>query len=671
MQQIDPGLLQQDEGEEGARMASAFSARIVPIPAYGTKRLEIEYTQKINLQGTQSYFSLPLKPDLFREQKAGYFSIDLELLSSLPIADFKLMAPSYPLQMKPEGTSAWRGSFEAHDLILQEDFAFQYRLETKKTELSFLAFRGADSALRTKGQTITAFEKPSTGEVEDGYFWSSALLNEGKTAADEPRSLLILLDTSSSMRWEKLEQSFAALEFFLQNLREQDEFQLILFHQETQSSSNSPVPATAANIAHALQFVRSQYLMGGTDFRKAFETAFQAANKLKNKNRYLVLLTDGNPTLTQIQTKKLLELFGTGNQNASLRAFCFGIGSDTNRTLLSEMAERSNGAFDWVRETEDLQFKLQAFFSKIGQEPAHDLTLTSSSPDLLYQVYPSDPGRVYDGSSMDWFGRYHTPASQVRLSVNGTLSGKNLLAERVVDFPEEATEHTFIPRGWARMRVDALLRKIELEGEDEATIDEIIRLAKKYKFVTPYTSFLAAPRSLLRPRAIRPGDPLLRVKTDPDIVSVRAIFPFGLVKNLVYLPSEDVWQTRFLVPKEVQDGTYSCRLILRDRAGNQYDEKKSFVVDSHPPVLKALWQGTVTRGKTVKIIVHADQDTRHIYAKLEGTRPVKVQWDQREKASVGFISVPDDLPAGVYEIQVIGEDFAHNVSRWSRKVEVY
>jgi Ca-activated chloride channel family protein len=221
------------------------------------------------------------------------------------------------------------------------------------------------------------------------------------------------------------------------------------------------------------------------------------------------------------------------------------------------------------------------------------------------------------------------------------------------------------------MRVDALLRKIELEGEDQASIDEIIRLAKKYKFVTPYTSFLAAPRSLLRPRAIRPGDPLLRVKTDPDIVSVRAIFPFGLVKNLVYLPSEDVWQTRFLVPKEVQDGTYSCRLILRDRAGNQYDEKKSFLVDSRPPVLKALWQGPVMRGKTVKIIVSADQDTRHIYAKLEGMRPVKVQWDQREKASVGFIIVPENLPAGLYEIQVVGEDFAHNVSRWSRKVEVY
>src|SRR5208337_5117664 len=101
-------------------------------------------------------------------------------------------------------------------------------------------------------------------------------------------------------------------------------------------------------------------------------------------------------------------------------------------------------------------------------------------------------------------------------------------------------------RTWAAARVKALLEKIEREGEDRASVDEIIRLARKYKFVTPYTSFLAAPRALLRPRVIRPGDPVIRVKTDAAIVSVVALFPFGLVKPLRYLPGEDTWQTRFL-----------------------------------------------------------------------------------------------------------------------------
>ena len=152
--------------------------------------------------------------------------------------------------------------------------------------------------------------------------------------------------------------------------------------------------------------------------------------------------------------------------------------------------------------------------------------------------------------------------------------------------PREALDHAQLPRLWARARVNALLEKIQRDGEDQATIDEIIRLARQYKFVTPYTSFLAVPRALLRPRVIRPGDPVLRVKTDESISSVTALFPFGLVQKLRYLSGEDVWQTRFLAPDDMQDGTYTVRLVLRDRSGHTYRESKTFVIASKPPVVQ-------------------------------------------------------------------------------------
>ena len=73
-------------------------------------------------------------------------------------------------------------------------------------------------------------------------------------------------------------------------------------------------------------------------------------------------------------------------------------------------------------------------------------------------------------------------------------------------------------------QIQAHADKIARDGEDRASVDEIIQLARKYKFVTPYTSFLAAPRALLRPRVIKPGDPVLRVATDTSITSVVAMF---------------------------------------------------------------------------------------------------------------------------------------------------
>ena len=50
--EIDPGLLQQED-EHGGN--SAFSAKIFPINAYGTKRLEMEYTETLPIESLQSH----------------------------------------------------------------------------------------------------------------------------------------------------------------------------------------------------------------------------------------------------------------------------------------------------------------------------------------------------------------------------------------------------------------------------------------------------------------------------------------------------------------------------------------------------------------------------------------------------------------------------------------
>jgi Ca-activated chloride channel homolog len=219
--------------------------------------------------------------------------------------------------------------------------------------------------------------------------------------------------------------------------------------------------------------------------------------------------------------------------------------------------------------------------------------------------------------------------------------------------------------------VDALLEKIEREGEDAASIDEIIRLSRKYKFVTPYTSFLAAPRALLRPRLIRPGDPVLRVRTDPSIVSVVAMFPFGLVKQLRYLTEEDTWQTRFLAPRDMPDGTHQVRLILRDRKGQVFRESKSFVIASKPPVVRVrLDQARVRRGETVRLRASASATTRTIVARMYGVGPVSLRWNARAAANTGEFIVPAHLAAGRYTLTVTAEDFAHNIGSQEVSIEV-
>jgi Ca-activated chloride channel family protein len=237
--------------------------------------------------------------------------------------------------------------------------------------------------------------------------------------------------------------------------------------------------------------------------------------------------------------------------------------------------------------------------------------------------------------------------------------------------PRESPDHPQLPRLWARARVDALLEKIQHEGEDQATVDEIIRLARQYKFVTPYTSFLAVPRALLRPRVIRPGDPVLRVHTDESIVSVTALFPFGLVQKLRYLSGEDVWQTRFLAPDDMQDGTYTVRLVLRDKHGHTYRESKTFVIASKPPVIQIkLPTKRYHRGQTMDLRVSASQSTRTLVARLEGAVPVGLSWDARAGVSTGQLVIPEQTPPGNYKLTVTAEDIAHNIGTQEVQIEV-
>jgi Ca-activated chloride channel family protein len=268
-------------------------------------------------------------------------------------------------------------------------------------------------------------------------------------------------------------------------------------------------------------------------------------------------------------------------------------------------------------------------------------------------------------------GRYLKPMADAAFAVTGSRGGEPLRIEQKAALPDEDLTHEHLPRTWARARVDALLAKIERDGEDQATIDEILRLAKKYKFVTPYTSFLAAPRSLLRPRVIRPGDPILRVRTDESIVSVTALFPFGLIKKLKYLESEDIWQTRFLAPKDMPDGQHSVRLVLRDRQGRVYRESKSFWISSKPPDVRVkLDKRTFRRGETVELKASASRTTRTLTARLYGTPPVELRWNEKAGYNTGRLVIPADLPAGRYALKLTAEDFAHNIGAEEVFVEV-
>ena len=663
-QVTDPGLLQQDDEHGGA---SAFSAKVFPIPAYGTKRVELEYTEMLPVENLGSRFSFPLKASFGPPQRVGEFSLRVTVLSDAPISPLKFSA-AYAMKPVKQAANEQEYEFTATNLELKEDFSLEYAINVEQSALSFIAHRAPEriSAYDLRDPSLAASNP-------DGYFEARAVFNNragSATGKERQRNVLLLLDTSLSMHGEKLQRAVEAVDFFLHGLQPPDHFNLALVNDGFAPFSSSPLPATAENAERALAFVKASMLGGGTDLQQALLKAVDLANAFPAGEHSIVLISDANPTLKTVSLKRIAQAFDAANNSGAsqkTRLYALGLGADANRSLLETLTQKCKGYFAQARETEDISTQLKLVFAQIGSAGVDDLKFTAANAANFSQVYsvqsPAQSQHSFDGASVAFVGRYKAPQQNAEVKIQGKFGDQSFALARRVTLPQLETAHEHLPRVWARARVDALLYEMNLNGEREDYIAEIIRLSQKYKFVTPYTAFLAAPRSLLRPRVIQPGDPVIRVKTDPAIKEVFAVLPFGETLPLKFLPGEGVWQARFLAPAWMPDGTYRCRLLMTDKQGNGYQEEKSFVIDSHAPKLAARVDSqTVRAGDEVLVKVNADKDTVRLVAKLYGAQPVLLAWSEKDKASIGRLRVPGGLASGQYAVTVSAEDFAHNQS---------
>jgi Ca-activated chloride channel family protein len=284
-------------------------------------------------------------------------------------------------------------------------------------------------------------------------------------------------------------------------------------------------------------------------------------------------------------------------------------------------------------------------------------TVSGGEPRLR-DVYPTMIQPMAPASLSGWVGRYGVPQPGLHWTVASPLfSGGSASADAAL--PERALDARDLPRRWARARVDDLLRRIDAEGEKREWIEEIIALSKRYKFVTPYTAFLAAPRSLLRPRRIQPGDPVLRVECDPGIVAAVAYFPFGLRLPLAHRPGSTLWEGRFLVPEGLTDGRYAVRIVLRDMSGARISESKTFVLDGRAPVITPDPLPQTRAGGVVRVSVRTDEDVILLSARLGDAPPIPLRWDAASKRSTGLLRVPEGL-SGPQPIFLEAVDAAKN-----------
>ncbi len=290
LQSIDPGLLEMGERDSiNPKNTAVFTTKITPIPAYGTKRLELEYHQRLSATDFKHFFALPLRPNDEQKQSAHHFKLHFVLHSAHAFDNLQTPSKLYPLKLTSSTANAAEGTFEGNDVSLEEDFSVTWHLTPQTTDnLDIITFRNPNAPLPDAGTSLTA---NLTKVDEPGFFEAQLLVADPKPQGATPasaRTEILLFDNSLSMQWEKLERSYAALEAVLHSLKPGDHFNVILFNQSVTPFKPQPVLADAATVQQALDFVRASKLRGGTDLGKALA----AGSRQNNRSQHLACTHD-------------------------------------------------------------------------------------------------------------------------------------------------------------------------------------------------------------------------------------------------------------------------------------------------------------------------------------------------------------------------------------------
>lgn len=460
----DPGLLEYMDN-------NCLRLRVFPIEPKSDQKVAVHYTAVASREGSLIEYVYPLKTDGKATSTLEKFSLAATIKSQHPVQN--VYSPTHAVTLNRKSDREVSINFERNQALLDQDFQMFYSLGDKDVGLTALTHRPSGS--------------------ENGFFML-LVSPRFETAKDYtvPRDLVLVADTSGSMRGPKMDQAKKALKHCLDNLGPKDRFALINFATTVNQFNDKLLDATKENLDEGRKWAANLEANGGTAINDALAAALQMRSDDASRTFTVIFFTDGQPTIGETNPDKILKNVSAKN-TANTRIFTFGVGDDVNATMLDLLAENSRAASTYVRPAEDIEVKAGSLYNKISHPSLANLKLSVGKDVTLSEIYPTQLPDLFHGGQLVVLGRY-SGKGHVSLTLSGLVGkdAKEFVYE--LDFPEKTSdEKAFVEQVWARRKVGYLLDQIRANGEKKELVDETVALAKKYGIATPYTSYLIVP----------------------------------------------------------------------------------------------------------------------------------------------------------------------------------
>ncbi len=453
-----------------------FRLSIVPINADTDVRTEITYVEPLQYDLGVVKYLFQLNTLQLSSKPLQTVSINLDAVSQYPFKKF--FSPSH------QNSSATR-----IDKISDNEYKLFYGDEnfTPDKDLT-VEFETVRDSVHFSVLTYTPVPDDSIGT--DSYYaiWITPPDNLGNDDII-PKDIVFTADVSSSMEGLRLNQVKSALNNFLDLLSTKDKFNIVTFGTFVDKFKPDLVPASSENIKAAKDFVFQMYALGMTNIDGALSESLNQSYEDSTSND-LVFLTDGKPTWGKTNTDSIL-IDASGYNKKGVRIFSFGVGTDVSRSFLTSLANENHGYAKFIASDDSIALVVNDHFQRISKPVMTDIQIDMGGLKAWDQ-YPKIIGDLFWGSQVTQLGMYNSLGT-FNVTLKGKLHSKDFEYNQKINFADTLTGNRFVPRLWAKAKIDDILKLIEIYGETAELVNQVIDLGLKYQIVTPYTALYVDP----------------------------------------------------------------------------------------------------------------------------------------------------------------------------------
>src|SRR5262249_22757569 len=252
----------------------------------------------------------PLKTDGKAVETLEKFSIQATIRSQHGVLN--VYSPSHAVTLKRVNDREVQIAFDRDQGALDRDFQLFY--STGKDDIGLTA----------------VVHRPVS--ADKGFF--TLLITPRYSLSEQsklPQDMVLVMDTSGSMRGAKMEQARKALKYCLNQLGAKDRFGVISFATTVNPYEEKLLDAGSEQVARARKWVDELEATGGTAIQPALEAALKLRPRETDRPFTIVFFTDGQPTIGETDCEKIFKNIVARN-TANTRIFTFGVGDDVNAT---------------------------------------------------------------------------------------------------------------------------------------------------------------------------------------------------------------------------------------------------------------------------------------------------------------------------------------------------